>query len=69
MTTVKRFEVGDTKCMDDGSQDQGVLILDGKGTIIALMFDNKRTTHAQVHELDRLLGTMGLQQVVVQTET
>jgi hypothetical protein len=36
--------------MDDGSTDQGLLILGVNGAIIALMFDNKRTTYGQVHE-------------------
>jgi hypothetical protein len=68
MINVKRFEVGDTKCLDDGSGNQGLLIGCPNRTIISLMFDNKRATHAQVHELDRLLGSMGLQEVEVQTE-
>jgi hypothetical protein len=68
MTTVKRFEVGDTKCLDDGSRDQALLIGCPNRTIISLVFDNEKATHAQVHELDRLLGKMGLTGVEVQTE-
>ena len=68
MTRVKTFEVGETKCLDDGSGNQGLLIGCANRAVISLMFDNKRATHAQVHELDRLLGRMGLQAVEVQSE-
>jgi hypothetical protein len=68
MTTVKKFEVGETKCLDDGSRDQALLIGCENRTIVSLVFDNKRASHAQVHELDRLLGHMGLQTVEVQSE-
>lgn len=68
MTTVKRFEVGETKCLDNGSPEQAVLIGCPGGTIISLVFDNKRASHAQVHELVRLVQQMGLTTVKVQTE-
>jgi hypothetical protein len=68
MTKVKRFEVGDTKCFDSGTRDQALLIGCPNRTIISLVFDQKRASHAQVHELDRLLGQMGLTAVEVQTE-
>jgi hypothetical protein len=67
MTTIKRFEVGETKCLDDGSENQALLIGCPKGTIISLEFD-KRASHANIHDLDRLLGRMGLTAVEVQTE-
>jgi hypothetical protein len=65
MTTIKRFDVGETKC-DEGS---GLLIGCGNDTIITLVFDNKRTSHADVHTLDRLITKMGLIAVEVQTGT
>jgi hypothetical protein len=68
MATAKRFEVGDTKCLDDGSQDRALLIGCPNRTIISLMFDNKRASHSQVHELDRLLTSMGFKTVEVQTQ-
>lgn len=68
MTTVNRFEVGDTKCLDEGTLDQALLIGCPKGTIVSLMFNKKRSSHAQIHELVRLLGRMGLMAVEVQTE-
>lgn len=68
MTTIKKFEVGDTKCLDNGSRGQALLIGCPKDTIISLVFDKDRATHAQVHEVDRLLGKMGLAGVEVQTE-
>jgi hypothetical protein len=67
MTTVKRFAVGDTKCLDDGSQDRALLIGCEKGGIISLVFDKEKASHAQVHELERLLGRMGFTAVEVQT--
>jgi hypothetical protein len=68
MTIVKRFEVGDTTCLDDGSQDQGLLIGCPNRTIISLVFDNKKASHSQIHELERLLRRMGLTAVEVQTQ-
>ena len=66
MATVKRFDVGDTKCLDDGSQDKALLIGSTQGAIISLVFD-KRASRSDVEELRRLLGKMGLTAVDVQT--
>ena len=63
--TTTRFEVGDTKCADD---EQALLLSCPKGTIISLLFDSNRASRNQVHELDRLLGKMGLMAVKVQME-
>ena len=68
MPKVKTFTVGETKCLDDGSGEQGLLISGPNGAIISLMFDKARCTHAQIHELDRMVSGMGLTAVEVQTE-
>jgi hypothetical protein len=68
MIVVKTFKAGDTKCLDDGSGEQGLLISGPNGAIIALMFDKARCTHAQIHDLDRIVSKMGLTAVEVQTE-
>jgi hypothetical protein len=67
MTTVKRFEVGDTKGIDDGSGDKTLLIGCSQGAIVSLVFDNS-ASHAQMRELERLLAKMRLLSVHVQTE-
>jgi hypothetical protein len=66
MTTVRTFEVGETKCYDSSSGEQALLIGCSGHAIVSLVFDN--ASHAQVHELDRLVGKMGLTTVEVQTE-
>jgi hypothetical protein len=66
MTTVKRFEVGDTKCLDDGSRTQALLISGGNGAIISLMFGS--ASRKQVRELERTIAQMELTVVEVQTE-
>ena len=63
MTIVKRFEVTGTKCLDDGSQTQALLIGSANRTIITLAFG--KASHNQVHELDRLIVRMGLTAVEV----
>jgi hypothetical protein len=67
MITIKKYETGETKRLDDGSQDKALLIGCGGRTIISLNFDNLKATNDQVRELDRLLGNMGLLSVEVQT--
>lgn len=64
MTTVKRFEAGDTKPCDETSGVQALHIGCPNRTIISLVFET--ATHNQVHELDRLLMKMGLTAVEVE---
>jgi len=68
MSTLRRYEVGETKCLDDGSDNKALQMGCGKSTIIYLVFDKEKVSHVQVHELDRLLGKMGLTAVEVLTE-
>ena len=69
MRNIKRYEVGEMKC-SNSSEPNGQALLFGcaNRTTISLEFKKGRATHAQVHELDRLLTVMGLEAVEVQTE-
>ena len=63
MPTIKKYEVGETKCSDDGAE---LLMGCAEGEIISLHFKN--VSRAQVKELERLLDIMGLTSVEVQTQ-
>jgi hypothetical protein len=68
MTVIKKFIVAEMKCLDDGSQDQALLIGCPNRTILSLVFDRKKATHTRVHELEGLMREMGLASVEVQTD-
>jgi hypothetical protein len=69
MATVRKtFKVGEMKCLDDGSQEQALLIGCPNRTIISLMFDSKKTSHRDIHEIERWFSNKGLLAVEVQTE-